>query len=179
MKKDAFSRCPGPTRVSLTKTRGPFGVIWMASTEKGLCGIHLGEDVEMLKKKLSSRKECVFREAPQGNTDAVHQLSQYFQGKRRSFETELDLWGTQFEISVWRSLIEIPYGKTKSYGEVAASLGMPKAARAVGGAASRNLVPIVVPCHRLVRRDGGLGGFSSGIAMKKSLLELERRFGEA
>jgi len=177
MKMDALFSYSGPTRVLLTKTRGPFGIIWMASSEKGLCGIHLGDDVEILKKKLSLRKECVFQEDPQGNRNVVHQLSQYFQGKRKTFQMELDLWGTQFEISVWRSLLQIPYGQTKSYGEVAASLGMPKAARAVGGAASRNLVPIVVPCHRLIRGDGELGGFSSGMDMKRGLLELERRFG--
>lgn len=176
MRSRRTSGLSGPAEVKLAKVEGPLGIIWIASSEKGLCGIHLRDDIEELKGKLSKRRECWFRVEPEGNKEAIGQITEYFEGRRKTFELQLDLWGSQFEILVWKSLVRVPYGRTRSYGEIASDLGMPRAARAVGGAASRNLVPIVVPCHRLIRGDGTLGGFSSGLEMKQRLLELERKF---
>ena len=104
------------------------------------------------------------------------QLAAYFQGRRKSFSLPLDLSaGTQFQRKVWRALQRIPYGKTKSYGEIAREIGSPQAARAVGMACGRNALPIIVPCHRVVAHGNKLGGFSSGLWWKKRLLAIESK----
>lgn len=105
---------------------------------------------------------------------ANEQLGEYFRGERRKFALPLDLSaGTVFQQEVWRAAIEIPYGQPISYGDFAARIGRPNAARAVGGALGRNPLLIVVPCHRVVRSDGSLGGFGAGLPVKRALLELE------
>ena len=101
------------------------------------------------------------------------QLAAYFAGERRRFDLPLDPRGTPFQLAAWRSLAEIPYGKTITYGEQARRLGRPGAARAVGAANGRNPLPIVVPCHRVVGADGRLVGFGGGLAAKRYLLDLE------
>jgi methylated-DNA-[protein]-cysteine S-methyltransferase len=106
--------------------------------------------------------------------DAVTQLDEYFNGTRRDFELPLDLQGTEFQIAAWNALAEILYGRTASYGQQAASIGRPKAVRAVGGANGRNPVAIVLPCHRIVGADGSLTGFGGGIEVKKWLLDHEQ-----
>ncbi|MFH0821127.1 MAG: methylated-DNA--[protein]-cysteine S-methyltransferase [Pseudomonadota bacterium] len=104
----------------------------------------------------------------------TEELERYFSGEPVKFTVPLDLAGAgPFRLRVWRVLQEIPYGEVRSYGWVAAAAGVPKAARAVGGANGSNPIPIVIPCHRVVRSDGSLGGYSSGIEIKRKLLELE------
>lgn len=105
---------------------------------------------------------------------AVRQLREYFGGRRSRFELDLDLAGTPHQQRVWRALLAIPYGRTLTYGEVAARLGKPRAARAVGRACATNPVPVVVPCHRVIGGDGALHGFGGGLWRKKVLLDLER-----
>jgi methylated-DNA-[protein]-cysteine S-methyltransferase len=105
------------------------------------------------------------------------QLGEYFSGKRRRFDLALSPPGTEFEREVWRQLLQIPYGRTASYKEIAAAVGRPKAARAVGGANGKNPLAIVVPCHRVVGRDGSLTGYGSGLWRKKWLLDHEARHG--
>lgn len=102
------------------------------------------------------------------------QLYEYFDGTRRDFDLEYELCGTDFEKKVWQLLAEIPYGATVSYGEIAERLGNPKASRAVGNAAGKNNLLILVPCHRVVRGNGSLGGFSAGIDNKIKLQKLEK-----
>ncbi|MEA4863668.1 MAG: methylated-DNA--[protein]-cysteine S-methyltransferase [Victivallaceae bacterium] len=109
-------------------------------------------------------------------TEAAEQLLAYFAGTLRLFELPLAPSGTEFERSVWRSMLEIPYGETRSYAELAAMAGRMRACRATGTACGHNPLPILIPCHRVVRSDGGEGGYSAGIAIKRFLLELERRF---
>jgi methylated-DNA-[protein]-cysteine S-methyltransferase len=104
---------------------------------------------------------------------AATQLVAYTKGQRRDFDLPLDLRGTDFQRAVWSQLLAIPYGATRTYGELAARLGRPGASRAVGLAAGRNPLPVIVPCHRLVAT-GGLGGFSAGLGRKRVLLSLER-----
>jgi methylated-DNA-[protein]-cysteine S-methyltransferase len=101
------------------------------------------------------------------------QLAEYFAGQRRSFDLELAPRGTPFEQEVWAALRAIPFGETRSYGEIAAALGRPGAARAVGRANGANPIPIVVPCHRVLGSDGSLTGFGGGLEAKERLLELE------
>ncbi|MBQ3050232.1 MAG: methylated-DNA--[Oscillospiraceae bacterium] len=102
------------------------------------------------------------------------QLKEYFNGERKTFDIPLRRSGTEFQLKVWRRLSEIPYGTTKTYGEIAKEIGFPKAARAVGGACNKNPIIIVVPCHRVVGANGGMVGFACGIDVKEKLLELEK-----
>lgn len=99
----------------------------------------------------------------------------YFSGKSKKFNLKLHLEGTEFQKAVWGYLHEIPYGETLSYSDLAAKIGSPKAVRAVGNACGRNPIPIIIPCHRVVGKDGSLTGFAGGIDNKKRLLELENK----
>ena len=106
---------------------------------------------------------------------AYSQLVEYFKGKRESFDFPLKTGGTKFQSSCWREFIEIPYGETRSYKEIAEAVGSPKACRAVGMAANRNPIGIVIPCHRIVGSDGSLVGFGGGLSVKEYLLSLEAK----
>lgn len=103
------------------------------------------------------------------------QLTEYFDGKRQDFQVPIRLEGTEFQQRVWEALQTIPYGETRSYGEIARQIGSPKAARAVGGANHNNPVMIIVPCHRVIGANGSLTGFGGGLDMKEFLLDLERK----
>jgi methylated-DNA-[protein]-cysteine S-methyltransferase len=105
---------------------------------------------------------------------AVQELRAYFAGRLRDFTLKLAPHGTAFQQGVWRRLCEIPYGQTTSYGELAARIGNPSASRAVGLANGRNPIPIVIPCHRVIGRNGTLVGYGGGLAIKERLLALER-----
>jgi methylated-DNA-[protein]-cysteine S-methyltransferase len=107
--------------------------------------------------------------------DAVEQLEAYFAGERTDFDLELNLVGSEFQRRVWQALLTIPYGETRSYGEVADQIGASGAARAVGLANGRNPIAIIVPCHRVIGASGSLTGYGGGLDRKRSLLELERR----
>ena len=105
----------------------------------------------------------------------VAQLREYFAGKRRVFDGPLAPEGTDFQQRVWRCLCEIPYGATISYGELAARVGNFKASRAVGLANGRNPIPIVIPCHRVIGKNGTLVGYGGGLSIKRTLLAIEGR----
>jgi methylated-DNA-[protein]-cysteine S-methyltransferase len=106
--------------------------------------------------------------------DAVEQLGAYFAGGRTDFELNLDLVGTQFQRRVWAALQTIPYGQTRSYGEIARQIGSPGAFRAVGLANGHNPIGIIVPCHRVIGSNGSLTGYGGGLDRKRALLELEK-----
>lgn len=108
-------------------------------------------------------------------TGVKYQLLEYFAGTRRNFDIPLRPKGTVFQRKVWKVLREIPYGETRSYREVAAAVGSPGAAKAVGGACRSNPIPILIPCHRVVGANGCLIGFSGGLDLKENLLKLEQR----
>ncbi|MFI7007673.1 methylated-DNA--[protein]-cysteine S-methyltransferase [Streptomyces sp. NPDC050145] len=105
---------------------------------------------------------------------AVEQLEAYFQGELKEFDLPLDLHGTPFQRSVWAQLRKIPYGETRTYGELAEALGRPGASRAVGLANGKNPVGVIVPCHRVVGADGSLTGYGGGLPRKRRLLDFER-----
>jgi methylated-DNA-[protein]-cysteine S-methyltransferase len=105
---------------------------------------------------------------------AARELREYFAGERREFSVPLDFTGTEFQNKVWRALRSIPFGETRSYGELAAQIGAPKASRAVGAANGRNPIPIILPCHRVIGSSGSLTGFGGGLPMKKQLLAHEQ-----
>ncbi|MBK7645215.1 MAG: methylated-DNA--[protein]-cysteine S-methyltransferase [Planctomycetes bacterium] len=145
------------------------GRLLIASSERGLARLDLHES--RAREWIANTPGLV--EDAAGLADTAAQLQEYARGARRVFELELDLVGTQFELRVWEALRAIPWGRTRTYGELAAAIGASGAARAVGGANGRNPVPIVVPCHRVVSGTG-LGGFSGGLDVKQRLLALER-----
>ncbi|OIN82304.1 methylated-DNA--[protein]-cysteine S-methyltransferase [Mycobacterium malmoense] len=106
---------------------------------------------------------------------AVEQLGAYFAGELSDFDIDLDLRGTEFQRRVWQALLTIPYGETRSYGEIAEQIGAPGSARAVGWANGHNPIAIVVPCHRVIGTNGSLTGYGGGLDRKRTLLELEKQ----
>jgi methylated-DNA-[protein]-cysteine S-methyltransferase len=111
--------------------------------------------------------------------EVERQLREYFRGKRTAFDLRLHPKGTPFQLAVWKALAEIPYGQTRSYGDVARAVGRPSAVRAVGLANGRNPLPIVVPCHRVIGASGKLVGYGGGLAVKQALLDREREVSAA
>jgi methylated-DNA-[protein]-cysteine S-methyltransferase len=105
--------------------------------------------------------------------EAARQLQAYFAGELKVFDLPLAPRGTDFQKSVWNALLEIPYGQTRSYSQIAAAIGSPKAVRAVGAANGQNPIPIVIPCHRVIGSSGKLVGFGGGLPLKRMLLDLE------
>lgn len=142
--------------------QSPVGLLRLSSDDAGLRGIHFVRDT-----------------IPETSTDCellrrtARELDEYFAGVRREFDIPLSLHGTPFQKRVWAALLQIPYGQTRSYAEVAAMAGSPKACRAVGMANHNNPVSILVPCHRVINADGGLGGYGGGLDTKRFLLKLE------
>ena len=106
--------------------------------------------------------------------EVYHQLNEYFAGKRKIFDLPVDSKGTAFQKAVWRELQKIPYGETRSYEDIAVAIGNKKAVRAIGQANGRNPIMIVVPCHRVIRKNGDISGFACGVEAKRYLLNLER-----
>ncbi len=150
--------------------QSPLGPLELVASDDGLLAILWPDDPP---ERVAVPDDLV--EKPQNPVLAktAKQLDEYFAGKRKSFDLPLDLRGTEFQVAAWRSLAEIPYGETATYGEQAASLGRPKAVRAIGAANGRNPVSIVLPCHRVVGANGSLTGFAAGLDAKKFLLDLE------
>jgi methylated-DNA-[protein]-cysteine S-methyltransferase len=111
---------------------------------------------------------------PRHLNDCLIQLTEYFKGQRKKFEIPLDLQGTPFQKKVWDKLLQVPYGKTCSYQDLAVAVGKPKAFRAIGGANHRNPIPIIVPCHRVIGAKGALTGYGGGLWRKQWLLEHEQ-----
>jgi methylated-DNA-[protein]-cysteine S-methyltransferase len=105
------------------------------------------------------------------------QLGEYFSGQRKKFDVKMDFAGTDFQNKVWEALLSIPFGETRTYGEIATQIGDPKSARAVGGASNKNPIAIIAPCHRVVGASGDLTGFAGGLKVKEQLLALEGRKG--
>lgn len=144
---------------------------WQFTVMSSRAGVRLIDLHGMPPAVLASRLKA--RLARGGNRDAVAQLFEYFSGSRRQFDLPLDLRGTAFQLAVWEKLLGVPYGETISYGELALEIGKPTAARAVGAAVGANPIPIIVPCHRVIGKTGGLVGFGGGLDLKRRLLALE------
>jgi methylated-DNA-[protein]-cysteine S-methyltransferase len=150
----------------------PVGKLTLVASDRGVAAI-LWENHNSRRVRLGKTTE--------NNThplllETERQLKEYFQGKRRSFSLELDLVGTTFQKNVWEALRGIPFGETRSYGQLAKQLGNPLATRAVGAANGRNPISIIVPCHRVIGSNGKLTGFAGGLVAKEHLLGLETSF---
>lgn len=143
------------------------GTVWITASSIGITNISLfGESLADARERFEN--EWI--------KTAAAELNEYLEGKRKSFSFPLDLKGTDFQRTVWNALLTIPYGETRSYGEIARQIGSPNAARAVGMANHTNPVLIAVPCHRVIGADGSLTGYGSGLKLKQYLLDLEREF---
>jgi len=163
-----------PTDTVYDRIKSPVGTLWLLASSQGLHAILWDKDLEMveyqnffLKLKLAQKHPVILQ--------TKIQLKEYFAGKRTSFDIPLVLDGTDFQKKAWKQLTKIPYGKTISYQNQAKKIGDLKKARAVGTANARNPISIVVPCHRVIAKNGELSGFGGGIHNKQFLLNLENR----
>ncbi len=145
----------------------PVGELELVADTNGLCRISFGKTAKA--SDICEEETPVLRKA-------IEQLSEYFAGQRKVFELPLSLRGTDFQLRDWKALLEIPYGETRSYKDIAEAVGCPRGFRAVGMANRRNPLPIVVPCHRVIGADGSLTGYAGAnkaLAIKEYLLKLE------
>ena len=151
-----------------TTIKTPLGTLLLARTANGLAGVwfegqkHHPEPLTVMRRP----DDALLRRA-------ADQLHAYFAGETLAFDVPLDLQGTPFQRRVWQALLAIPGGETRSYGQIAQTLGSAAAVRAVGGAVGRNPVSVIVPCHRVIGSDGSLTGYAGGVDRKRALLELE------
>jgi methylated-DNA-[protein]-cysteine S-methyltransferase len=152
----------------------PFGPLLLAATPRGVCRISYDPDAEERLEELARLHGARVLRSRRPLDPLRRELSDYFDGRRRKFDVELDLDAVPaFHRDVLRELTRIPYGETATYGGLARRIERPKAARAVGGACNRNPIPIVVPCHRVVGSSGSLVGYAGGLERKRALLALE------
>ena len=138
------------------------GSVTFIEEDGALLAISMQRSLEGVEKETSLTKE------------AYAQLSEYLNGKRKTFDLPFKMRGTQFQLQVWNALLDIPYGETRSYKQIAEAIGNPKAVRAVGMANNRNPLLIIVPCHRIIGKNGSLVGYGEGLEMKEFLLRLEK-----
>lgn len=160
--------------ISYTTFASPLGWILLASTARGLCSVKLGERPETLASLLDAEfSAATIRQDRRGLRDAKERILRFLSGDATLGALPLDIRGTVFQQRVWSELARIPRGQTRTYKEIAAAIGAPQAVRAVGSACGANPVALVIPCHRALRSDGGLGGYEWGVARKAKLLEFE------
>jgi methylated-DNA-[protein]-cysteine S-methyltransferase len=151
-----------------TVTDSPYGPLTLVADDGVLCGLYMTDQ------RHRPPEETFGEPDDTPFAEAEEQLKAYFAGELKEFTVELRLTGTPFQRTVWEQLRRIPYGETRTYGELADSLGTPTASRAVGLANGRNPVGIVVPCHRVIGANGSLTGYGGGLDRKRRLLEFER-----
>jgi methylated-DNA-[protein]-cysteine S-methyltransferase len=162
--------------VAYATVDSPFGTLLLARTPRGLVRVGLPEeDADALLTDLAGRISPRVLEAPAGLDEERRELDDYFAGHRRDFELPID-WqlSNGFLLRARQEIAAIPYGETRTYTDLARGAGNERAVRAAGSACSRNPIPLVVPCHRVLRSDGSLGGYAGGLEMKEKLLDLER-----
>jgi len=151
--------------------------VFVASTERGICMVDFLKSEKTFLKRLKERFLGKTVRDDQKNKEVLFQLERYLKGDLKRFDCKLGFKGTPFQEKVWSALAKIPYGQTRSYKEIAQAIGHPKAFRAVGNANGQNSIPLIIPCHRVIESNGGLGGFGHGLKVKKQLLDLERAHG--
>ena len=145
----------------------PIGRIGIAADDGGICGVFFS--TEAPPEGFEQAETPMIKKA-------AGQLGEYFEGRRKEFDLPLHLGGTEFQAAVWRALMTIPAGETRSYKDIAIMVGNPGASRAVGMANNRNPVAIIVPCHRAIAKSGKLAGYAGGLAAKEYLLALETKY---
>ena len=152
-----------------TRFSSEFCEIILAGDERGLKHLHLNTGKG--KRNFTINKNWV--ENAEFFSDIVKQIKEYFSGKRKIFNIKLNPEGTDYQKKIWNEVLKVKFGETASYGEIAERAGNKKASRAVGTANSKNPLPLIVPCHRIIGSDGRLTGFAHGLEMKKKLLDFE------
>jgi AraC family transcriptional regulator, regulatory protein of adaptative response / methylated-DNA-[protein]-cysteine methyltransferase len=166
------------TSISYVVRRTAMGLMLLAATDRGICFLQFGDRretlVDALREEYPKASISVANDSPQLK-EWLRRLDEYLVGDEQSLDLPLDVQATAFQMKVWEYLQRIPYGDTQSYSAVAAGLGMSKATRAVARACASNRVALVVPCHRVVRANGDLGGYRWGIERKQTLLKVERK----
>jgi O-6-methylguanine DNA methyltransferase len=165
-----------PQSLYYTKLVSPWGPMFLAGTDTSVCSCEFinGKDITAVLSRLQKLNHRVLvKEEPQPLASAVDCLNRYFAGEPENFDHPLDLQGSLFQMQVWSALRRIPVGKVATYGDIAAHIGRPRSARAVGQACGSNPIVLFVPCHRVVAANGGLGGFGSGLDTKEALLRHE------
>lgn len=150
------------------RTESPAGPLLLALSDRGLLKLEFdrGQPPEGVNQTWQQSNAAL--------TPWLRQLEEYFSGHRQQFSLPLDLRGTDFQLQCWHALLEIPYGETCSYRDIARAIGHPQAFRAVGMSNNRNPIAIVVPCHRVIASDGSLCGYGGGLDIKRKLLDLEQ-----
>lgn len=172
----AYRRGGEGRRIRYVLRRTKLGWLLLAATDRGVCAIGFGDDPEALEEDLRRR----FARAERIGKDAglecwLARITAFLEDPTTPLDLPLDIRGTAFQEKVWRALREIPPGRTVDYGELARNIGAPRAVRAVGAACGANPTALVIPCHRVRRRDGGPGGWRWGVGRKQRLLEAEAR----
>ena len=165
----AAALAEGLVDVRYDVTESPVGELFLAATDRGLCRISYRTEGQ--EEELARLYGVRVLRLPLD--DVRRELDQYFDGERREFDLPLDLRVAPFHEAVLHELARVPYGRTETYGALAAKVGRPRAARAVGTVMNRNPIPIVLPCHRIVGANGSLTGYAGGLHVKRALLELE------
>ena len=163
MRKEKSNTTTATSRVRLET---PIGALVFEARNNAVCAIHLATELDA----------AVPYSAPEGSALylAAREMREYFEGKRTAFSFPMQAEGTAFQHQVWQALNTIPYGETRTYGDIALQVGNPKGARAVGGACNKNPLWIAVPCHRVLGAGGSLTGYAYGTGMKQTLLALEQ-----
>jgi len=170
---ETLMRSLAPRRVYYAWTDAPFGKVFLARTERGVCRVSFRRTEEDLVDDLEKR-ELLPARAHDELDPVFRQLEEYFEGKRRRFQLPVDLRGvTPFQRKVLEAASGIPFGEVARYTDVAGRIGHPKAQRAVGNALGKNPVAIVIPCHRVVASGGRLGGYTGGLDIKQTLMAIE------
>lgn len=163
-------------QIDYTTFASPLGWILIAATEHGLCAVKLGDQPDALARLLAAEfSEATLRQDQRGLKEARAQVLGFLSGDATLGKLPLDIRGTVFQQRVWSALRKIPRGQTRTYKDIAAQIGAPAAVRAVGSACGANPVALVIPCHRAVRTDGGMGGYAWGLERKVKLLGIERK----
>ncbi len=152
--------------VAARKVMSGVGPLYVLSSKKGICGLFFGHRIEASTLPKNNPRDRFLNQAEK-------ELAEYFEGNREVFEVKTDARGSKFQRAVWRQLSAIPFGVTRGYGELAEKMENPKAVRAVGTANGANPISIIVPCHRVIGKDGSLIGFGGGLEIKKKLLQHE------
>jgi AraC family transcriptional regulator of adaptative response/methylated-DNA-[protein]-cysteine methyltransferase len=176
MTPGTYQRGGRTMQIRYTLAACPLGRLLLAGTERGICAVYLGDSDDRLEAELSGEFPAAeVRRDDDGLYAWVCELVNHLSGQQPHLDLPLDVRATAFQWRVWQELRAIPYGSTRSYAEIARSLGQPTAARAVARACATNPVSIVIPCHRVVREDGGLGGYRWGLERKQALLDQEKK----
>jgi AraC family transcriptional regulator of adaptative response/methylated-DNA-[protein]-cysteine methyltransferase len=162
-------------RIRYAIAKSTVGHVLVAVTDRGLCRVGIGDSREKLRGALAEEfPRATLEESTADLAPHVSEVLRQVEGGTEQVSLPLDVRATAFQRRVWDALRKIPYGETRSYSEIARSIGAPRAARAVGAACGQNPVALVIPCHRAVREDGGLAGFAWGLDVKRRLLDRER-----